>query len=204
MLLSSPFSGLLATISTIISWTPEEIALLSEKLTVQRFTARQYIFKKGDILSRIYFINSGLCRAVVDQENGERTLHLAGAGDFMTNIDGLFLKNPSHYSLQALTDIEAIFIDDEAMHCLRYHVKQGEKFLRIIYGQYCYFLVSNIMSRLKPNPMQRYDELLAKFPDIEQMVSQKIIASYLNITPEYLSILKSKRMQHQPMLKSDA
>ena len=192
---TSPLSKLLATLSAVISCTPDELSALSNMLTIKHFSPKQFIFDAGEMFSNIYFINTGLCRAVISQGKEEKTVHLAGENDFVTNIDGLIQKNPSHYALQALTHMETVCINDEALEWVLHNVKQGRKLFRIIYGQYCYLQARIVLSNIKPNPMQRYGELLVKFSDIEQLVSQRIIASYLNITPEYLSMLKGQRIQ---------
>jgi len=43
--------------------------------------------------------------------------------------------------------------------------------------------------------IERYDEFIQTYPDIVQRVPQRMIASYLGITPEALSTVKRKRLK---------
>lgn len=49
-----------------------------------------------------------------------------------------------------------------------------------------------MMQRLSDPAEERYLQLIIKYPQLEQEVAQKYIASYLGITPEFLSVLRGK------------
>jgi len=54
-------------------------------------------------------------------------------------------------------------------------------------------LQKRILMLMSYSAAERYSEFLKTYPDIAQRVPQKLIASYLGITPQALSIIRGKK-----------
>lgn len=55
-------------------------------------------------------------------------------------------------------------------------------------------LQKRIIQLMSSSALERYEDFIATYPDISQRIPQRMIASYLGVTPEALSKVKSKRM----------
>lgn len=162
------------------------------QLEVLKYKKAQFLLQEGEKCQGIFFVNSGFCRIYIRAQEKENTLHFAGECDFLTHIDGLLFDHLSPYYIQANENTEVVFIPFRTILWARNHIQEGERLVRMLWERYCLLKLEEIFSFYNPDPIQRYEELNKRFPAIGQKVSQKIIASYLNITPEHFSYLKSQ------------
>ena len=70
-----------------------------------------------------------------------------------------------------------------------------EKFSRLLYQNAYIALQRRITQNLASKAEERYQHFLEKYPGLNQRISQKYIASYLGITPEFLSMLRRKELK---------
>ncbi len=187
-----PFEKLIGSFLSLVKISPAEIRDLTDQLEVQKYKKTQFLLKEGEKCQGIFFVNSGFCRIYLSTQGKESTLHFAGEGDFLTHIDGLLFDHLSPYYIQANENTEVVFIPFRTILWARSHMQEGERLVRVLWERYCLFKLEEIFSFYNSDPIQRYEELNKRFPAIGQKVSQKIIASYLNITPEHFSYLKSQ------------
>ncbi len=183
-------------ISSMIEYSTAEMSELIDRIETRKYKKKEYLLKAGDICKGVHFINSGFCRVKYADKKREQTVHFAGENDFTATIESMNLGIPSVYSIEALEITEAFFISRETVEWVCENIKNGNKLIRIINANYCALEVKKIINVLGPDPFNRYIDLITKFPDIEQRIPQKIIASFLNITPVYLSMLKSGKVKN--------
>ena len=100
---------------------------------------------------------------------------------------------PSFYSIKAITNssIMAISYPEFEELCLSYPV--FERFFRIIFQNSLVSHQKRIMRNISSTAEERYEAFIKNYPRLELTVPQKYIASYLGITPEFLSKLRSRR-----------
>lgn len=192
MLVSSPFEKLIGSFLSLVKISPAEIRDLTYQLEIQKYKKTHFLLREGEKCQGIFFVNYGFCRIFMRTLEKENTLHFAGECDFLTHTDGLLFDHLSPYYIQANENTEVVFIPFRTILWARNHMKEGERLVRKLWERYCLFKLEEIFSFYNPDPIQRYEELNRRFPSIGQKVSQKIIASYLNITPEHFSYLKSQ------------
>lgn len=185
------FAPVVQVLSSIIRWTEQEIEQFTERLETRCYKRKTFLLDQDATCNGIWFINSGFCRLFRTVEGKEVTLHFAGEGDFTTNIEGILGNEVAPYAIQAAQNTQAVFISKENLEWAKKHIGEGEKLLRILWQKYCVLKMKEIFSLYNPDPLDRYRQLLKQFPDIQQYMPQNIIASYLNITPQYLSQLKA-------------
>ncbi|MEM9824473.1 MAG: Crp/Fnr family transcriptional regulator, partial [Bacteroidota bacterium] len=63
-------------------------------------------------------------------------------------------------------------------------------------------LQKRIIQLMSSTALERYESFMATYPDLSQRISQRMIASYLGVTPEALSKVKSERMLRKKDKKS--
>ena len=102
-------------------------------------------------------------------------------------------KIPSDYYIQAIEKSEIIVIDSILYDELLKEIPQLEKYFRIIMqkavaaAQHRTKLISQMSKE------EFYQHFIASFPEFNQRVPQYMIASYLGLTPEYVSELRKKK-----------
>lgn len=153
----------------------------------------EFVIAEGQLSHRIHFINSGCLRFFFTNEEGqEATRYIAFENNFATALCSFISGEPSAENLQALEDAELLYIAQADFNRLIATMPVWERF-------YCHYLekayvnnTNKLMSLLMLDATERYRQLLRQNPRIVQRLPNKIVASYLNITQETLSRIKSR------------
>lgn len=159
------------------------------------------VFKKKTILQMeekpchyYYFVVKGCLRLFFTDDKGvEQTLQFAMENWWMTDLDAFRNKRKSAYTIQALETTEVLVIDAKNYVLLPEAIPLMEKYFRLVYERaYAATLLRvRMISRM---PKEIFYELFeTKYPEFMQRIPQKILASFLGFSPEYLSELRKKR-----------
>ncbi|MDE5877837.1 MAG: Crp/Fnr family transcriptional regulator [Muribaculaceae bacterium] len=166
------------------------IDLLLSKGVIKHYNRGQVIIECGKLCDDIFIIKEGIMRFVDMNGDRERTFAFALPGTLFFSKHSFVMSLPSYYQVEACCECELMVISRqdfwqaaEESHELALwllHYAHGELF----YQEYKNSAVHN------GTAAERYRKMIADRPAIIKTVSQKIIASYLGVTPEYLSRLK--------------
>ena len=105
-------------------------------------------------------------------------------------MESFIKKTPSAISIQALEKTEILIIDKEELERLFFSIPKLERLFRIITENMLIAIQRKNDIYLQMKSKNRYNDLVKHFPEFIQRVPQYMIASYLEITPEYLSELR--------------
>lgn len=163
----------------------------SEMFEIDYIRKKESILFQNSICRNIFFVVKGLLRIYfVDYRGEERTFHFSVEKTFATDYESFLKRIPSSYSIQAMEDTIVISITFEMLRDLYQKLKYGEKLGRLIAEDYFFIVNEKIKAIYGQTPLERYNTMNENFPKILQRVSQRHIASYLNVTPVHLSRLK--------------
>lgn len=155
------------------------------------FKRQQIISKTNTIPNEIFFINKGIIRVLItDNEGTEHTIHFALENQFIADYSNFIQQHPSIYSLMTLEETEVIILPRKAIEWGYNNLLEGQKMGRLIAEYYFIYQNDRIKNIYTRTPKQRYDSITEVFPNIHNRVPQHMIASYLGITPIHLSRLK--------------
>ncbi|OXB00491.1 cyclic nucleotide-binding protein [Flavobacterium oncorhynchi] len=152
-----------------------------------------YFIAAGQIPRKMAFVFKGLFRYVYSNENGnEFTKSIITENNFISSYSAMIHNSTSYFSVEVLEEAEILEID-----YLRWlEMKEKNSFwsvflLQILEKAFC---VKEKRERelLLLDAEKRYEIFVAEFPNLENRVSQQIIASYLGIQPESLSRIRRK------------
>ncbi len=161
--------------------------------------ANQKFFKKGDILlnegeicKSIFFIESGQLRTYLLKDGSEINIDFIFEGQFTTNLESLINSTPADSNIVAMEDTCVFEIDRDKLLDLYKVSSEIESFGRKLLEQL--LLTKEEHSNLFKiySPTERYQYLLNHKPAILQRVSLTHLSSYLGITRETLSRIRSK------------
>lgn len=178
-----------------LGYLPESIDILLEKGSLQKYPRGRVVIECGKCCPDVFILKSGIMRFADMNGDRERTFGFALPGTLFFSKHSFVMHEPSYYLVESCCDSELLVIShadfwkaaeashDLALWMLRY--AHGELF----YQEYKNAVVHN------GSAAERYRKMLADRPEIIRNVSQKMIASYLGVSPEYLCKLK-KQMLH--------
>ncbi|HZH68245.1 MAG TPA: hypothetical protein VFD65_03520 [Chitinophagales bacterium] len=127
----------------------------------------------------------------LDNEGEEKTFHFSFQNTFSADYESFLKKIPANYSIQALEDTTVVLMSFEMLHDGYQNLRHGERLGRLLAEEYFFIFNDKIQAIYTQSPLERYNHLTEKFPDILQRIPQHYIASYLNISSVHLSRLKN-------------
>mgnify|MGYP002397192106 CR=1 FL=1 len=145
----------------------------------------QVLQKKGDFNSKVYEVKSGLLRSYLIDNKGKEHIYMFAPENWII-ADGVDPKTPSVLFIDALEDSVIIQREKDVST-----VSETGKLIKRLE-----VLQHRVMLLLSASAIERYENFLETYPEIVQRVPQKMIASYLGITPEALSHAKRLRLRN--------
>jgi CRP-like cAMP-binding protein len=101
-------------------------------------------------------------------------------------------QTPAQVHIQALEDSELLLIHHEDKEALFQNVPAFERMFRLMLQRSLVVLQDRFVSTLAQPADVRYQAFLEQYPGIVQRVPQHYIASYLGISPEFLSRVRAR------------
>lgn len=171
----------------------DEFKFFSDFLIEKKISKRDYFLREGEVSNYTGFVNSGCFRIYTrDSEGNENVIRFAVADYWIGDLYSYLTGDLSSCNIEATVDASILMIHKDDMERVYEKVPKFERFFRILLQRSYVALERRFSADLTGSAMQKYENLLQKFSDIEMCVSQKHIASYLGITPESFSRLKKK------------
>jgi CRP-like cAMP-binding protein len=160
--------------------------------------------KAGDVIARsgeqsqhFIFVNMGcLMTYFTDSDGVERVLQFATASWWTGDLDSFSKHTKSCYTTRAIIDTEVFLISPTAFETLLEKVPKLEKYFRILFQNSLVAHGRRITEINSYSAEERYESFRQRYPTLEQFVPQKYIASYLGVTPEFLSKVR-RRLTHK-------
>jgi CRP-like cAMP-binding protein len=165
---------------------------LSQFISLKKLNKEELLLKHGDVCKHMYFVNNGFIRIFYFKDGKEVTEYLAGEKHFFFSITSFFEGSPSDLIIEALEDSEIIQLSKYGIDTLR---KQNLEVANLMIE---WLSRSLVLSQKRMDSVQfetakqRYDNLLEQQPEMLNKVPLQYIASFLGITQETLSRIRSK------------
>jgi CRP/FNR family transcriptional regulator, anaerobic regulatory protein len=185
---------ILKNISRHIDLNNDEIDLFISFLKFEEVSRKDFILKEGQLCKTINFIHSGTLRAYyVDKAGRESTIMLAIADWWITDMFCFINQQPAMLNIEAVEDSSIFNLQKNDLDKLYIQAPKFERFFRIMMQNAYIREQLRVIQNLSLSAEERYNNFLSKYPQIVKQVTQKQIASYLGITPEFLSAIRAKK-----------
>lgn len=153
-----------------------------------------YIQRTGEACHYFSFVHSGVLRAYFLNAAGkESTIMFAVEDWWITDMYSYLNERPAMVHIQALESCTVLQLSRKNLDKLFEEIPAFNQFFRILMqNAYCREQLRMIQNLSLP-ALERYENYLKKYPQIASRVPLKHIASYLGITPEFLSAIRSQK-----------
>lgn len=152
----------------------------------------EIISTQGSFNRNVYFVEKGLIRSFYIEKGKEITTNFYTEGKLAANTDTLFNQKDSRYSIDALEDSELLYINYLELEEFCENSVTASNFSRFILGKLMTQMAARITDLQYLSAREKYDKLMTEHPDIILRAPLGMIASYLGITQETLSRIRSK------------
>lgn len=184
---------ILSNFARHILLTPSETEYVKSILEHRIIKKNTFILKSGDVCRNFYFVTKGCLRMYNTDERGrEHIVTFSPENWWAVELSSFYSRSPAFYSIDALEDTEVFYLTQQALEILYEQVPKFERFFRI-FLQNAVVLYQRRMTAVLSLPAEdRYIQFRRRYPGLEQRIAQKHIASYLGITPVFLSMLRKR------------
>ena len=179
-----------------ISLSSEEEEICMTMFRQKKYRKHQYILQEGEVCRYEIFILKGCTRSYEIGPNGqEHTLQFGLEGWWIGDLYSFLSGEPSSLNIDCLEATEVLQISKNDHEELYRKVPKIERYFRILIQNAYVAAMNRISSNLSMPAIERYREFIERYPDMEQRISNNQIASYLGITPQSLSRVRSQNQK---------
>lgn len=166
---------------------------LFETSLIKTFTKGTILLREGEVCGFGCKVISGCLKSyVVDRIGKEHIIQFAPEDWIITDMESLFNQTPSSIFIEAIEDTKVYWIQKDMVQ--RLEEAKNEDLLIHIKMLTRNIITSNKRTRmlLSSTGEERYFDFLKTYPTLAQRLPLKLIASFIGITPEYLSGIRRK------------
>lgn len=177
--MKNPFQELIDGIEKDNLWDSEAI-----------YQRHSYLKFGGEVNTDIYFIVEGSVRAYVIEEEEELTIRLGYKHNIIAAIDSFVTEQPSDLYIQAIRKTHVKILKKASFLNWVNVSKERMELWRLNLELVVVQQMERERDILTTSPVERYQRVLKRSPQLFQEIPHKYIASYLRMSPETLSRIK--------------
>lgn len=190
------FDFILKNICKHVTLEKDEITHFTSLLKIKVVSKKKFLLQEGEACTTIYYVQSGILRAYChDKDHNERVIMFAVQDWWITDIQGFSTGNPAIVNIEAIEDSVVLELKKKDLDQLYIDVPKFERVFRILMQNSYIREQLRTTQNLTLTAEERYNNFVAKYPHVYQRVPLKQIASYLGITPEFLSVIRKKKSE---------
>ena len=184
---------ILKNVSRHITLEEKEKQFFLSLLEPRTFKRKKLYLAAGTVCKYSAFVLEGALKGYTVDENGkEHILSFATKDWWISDLYSLLSQKPAILNIEAIADSEVLMLSRENQQLLYQKVPKFERFFRILVENSLVANQQRLIDNLSSTAEERYLGFIKKYPTIPSCVPQHNIASYLGITPEFLSKIRAR------------
>ena len=187
-----PFDLLLKNVARNIRLDDAETAVFISYLENTTLKKKQFWLTEGEICRYSAFVTAGCLRGyTVDHGGVEHVLGFAPPDWWMADMYSLISQKPGTLYIESLEDTELILLSKVNQEKLYLEVPKFERFFRILIEKSLVANQQRIVDNMSLTAEERYNIFCKRYPTLINTLPQKQLASYIGVTPEFFSRMRS-------------
>lgn len=189
-------SLILENISKHITLTAQEQEFFLSKTETHFYKSKSILLQAGTTCIHSYFVNSGILRSFsINDTIVEHVMSFACEGWWIGDMYSLLSQKPGNLFIEVIEDAEVLLLSKENQELLYLEIPKLERFFRILTENSLVANQERLMDNLSLSAEERFEKFCKKYPTLLLKVPQKQIASYIGVTPEFYSKMKSRLLR---------
>ena len=177
-------------LNKIVPLNEQEIDFIVSKTEYAAYKKGEFLTKEGSVERFVFLILKGGVRIYCMQNGEELSLDFFLEGSFTNSFMSFLLREKSIVSVQAIFDTKVVRLNVDHIHQLYESSLNINKIGRMFAESLYIRRTKRQLSFITHSAKERYDDLLAEYPEFVQRIPLKYLASYLGINPETLSRIR--------------
>lgn len=180
-----------------VDLSEDELSYFNSILEIKKVPKKTILLHEGDVCNFEAFINKGCIRNYYIDENGfEVILQFAIEDWWVSDIASFHAHTASNIFIETLEDCELLILSPQTKEALLTKVPKLERMFRLMVQKNLSVLQNRFLKTITTSAQEKYVDFLERYPTIPQRVAQHYIASYLGISAEFLSKVRTKMSKH--------
>ncbi len=185
--------ALLSHFNSLVTLSEAEQEDLRTRVTTRNLKRRQFLLASGDVCKHYHFVVNGCFKMYkVDNNGKEHNIHFAIENQWTTDIGSFHTEQPSQLYIEAVEPSEVIQISQsDLIHFYETSILFNRIFRVMVEDEFVQ-LQYRLLQTISTTAEERYLDFMQRFPNLFNRISNVQVASYLGITPEFLSMIRKK------------
>lgn len=184
---------LIAYFNRLLPLSEDEIFFVKGVFTERRIKRRQFILQEGDVCKHNTFVVKGCFRMyMVDENAKEHNLQFAIEHWWIGDIGSFHSEEPSALYIEAIENSVILQIKKEDQLRLFVQYPKFNRIFRVITENALVSSQRRILQNIGSTAEERYLDFMKRYPHFFNRISNVQIASYLGVTPEFLSTIRKR------------
>lgn len=151
------------------------------------------ILQEGFICQHYTFVVKGCLKMYgIDDRGTEHNLLFAAENEWIADISSFYAQKASQLFIEALEPSEIIQIEQQDLYMLYTNIPKLNRIFKVIIEHKYIELQNRVLQNISSTAQQRYISFLEQYPHLASRLANTQIASYLGITPEFLSKIRKE------------
>ena len=191
------FAQINSSISRYVSFTQQELDIFNSLLVVKKIPKKTIMLHKGEKCTFEGFVVKGCIRKYyIDEKGFEVVLQFAVENSWISDISfSIYETDPSLIFIETLENSEFLMFSPETKEQLFKKAPRFERAFRILMQRHLAVTQKRLLQNITLTAEQKYDEFIKNYPSIPNRVAQHYIASYLGISAEFLSKIRTRKLK---------
>jgi CRP-like cAMP-binding protein len=187
------FDSINKYISKCVLISPEELEYVNSLMEYKKVAKKTIMLHEGDVCNFEAYIIKGCIRTYyIDEKGIEVTLQFAIEDWWVSDIASFHDHTPSSMFIETLEDCELLTLNPQTKELLLSKVPKLERVFRLMVQRNLSVLQGRLFKTIATAAKDKYLDFITRYPTIPQRVAQHYIASYLGISPEFLSKIRTR------------
>lgn len=185
---------LLTYFDRLIPLNKEEKEAVKDKFHSRLFRKRQFVLQEGDVCTQFNFVVRGCLRTYqIDEKGNTHVLQFASENDWINDLGSFHSLKPSSLNIDALEDTVVLQISHPDLISLYLAAPKFDRIFRVLVENAFVHLQERLLQTISSTAEERYQAFLKLYPHLINRLSQIQIASFIGVTPEFLSRIRNMR-----------
>jgi CRP/FNR family transcriptional regulator, cyclic AMP receptor protein len=174
--------------------TATQIAFFDSQLVSKKISKKTILLQEGEICNFEAFIVKGCVKTYYIDKNGfEVILTFACENWWVSDISSFQEHKPSKMFIETIEETELLLLTPQSKELILQTIPELERMFRLMVQRHLATYQERLFGNLSLTAEERYEKFLEKYPDLPQRIPQHLIASYLGISPEFLSRIRKRK-----------
>lgn len=193
-IIPSQIEPLLNYFQKVIPLNKEEQQLVTDLFKPRLYRKRQYVLQEGDVCNQFNFIVRGCLRMYkTDDKGNTHILQFAAENWWLSDIGSFHERKPSDLNIDALEDTMVLQISYDHLVFLYTKAPKFDRIFRVLVENSFVSLQKRLLQNISSTAEERYLSFTETYSHLNNRLPQTQIASFLGITPEFLSRLRNRQ-----------